>query len=214
MLLICVYQVLQNLNRGQAKLPLLGPFDKGLNGITLFHFAEHASTDGLAAYVKLRAAASSSKIRLGLPFWAGVQSFEKKSKLQPEGVSEGGGDSEIERVTTAEFNRTVRFIESGGALRILRVLSKLCDEPTYIKISNWLCFDAKSFDCIQLCYLVLSMLTAQPKFAAIIDQNRLDNTGTAGSTENAQHAHKLVSAALHLPHDNETNAAYGQLWPI
>ena len=57
--------MLQNLNKGATKLPLLGPFDKGLNGIMLFHFAEHASSKELTAYMKLRAAVLSSKTLLG-----------------------------------------------------------------------------------------------------------------------------------------------------
>ena len=165
--------MLQNLNRGQTKLPLLGPFDKGLNSITLFHFAEHASTEGLLAYMKLRTAVSSANIRIGRKgFWAGVQGLEKRAKMQSEGRSESRGSPETEQVTTADFNRTVQFIQSGGALRILRVLSKLCDEPTYIKISNWLCFHARSFDCMQLCYLILSMLKAHPKFSGASDQDK------------------------------------------
>ena len=67
--------MLRNLNKGGTKLPLLGPFDKGLNGIVLFHFAEHASTEGLAAYMKLRGAVMSSKTLLGRKgFWKGETS--------------------------------------------------------------------------------------------------------------------------------------------
>ena len=51
--------MLQNLNKGETKMPLLGPFDKGLNGIMLFHFAEHASSRGLTVYMKLRASVLS-----------------------------------------------------------------------------------------------------------------------------------------------------------
>ena len=87
---------------------------------------------------------------------AGLQSLEKKGKNeQPEAIP---GNTEIEKITSAELTRTLRFIESGGALRILRVLSKLCDESTYIRISNWLVFNASLSECMQFCYLILSML--------------------------------------------------------
>ena len=98
-------------------------------------------------------------------------------------------DSETEKVTSAEFNMTLKFIQGGGALRMLRVLSKLCDEPTYIKMCNWLVFNAKSSACMELCYLILSMLTAQPKFAGIMDQKHegLGKTATTSSTANPRH---------------------------
>ena len=178
-------QVLHNLNKGETKLPLLGPFDKGLNGIMLFHFAEQAGSEELALYAKLRASVSSAKILLCRKgFWAGVQSLEKTTKRQSKDMPhpprhETESTFETERVTSAEFNQTVRFITSSGALQILRVLSKLCDEVGYIKISNWLVFNATSFERMQLCDLVLSMLTAQPKFAR-----------TPGNTVNAQHVNE------------------------
>ena len=151
-------QVLKNLNRGESpKLPLLGPFDKGLNGIALFHFAEHASDEGLMTYMKLRAAVSSSKVRLAQrEFLDGVQSFVSQENGHSQ---ESKGSSTTTKVKSAEFSRTVRFIQRGGALQILRVLSKLCDEPTYIKTSNWLVFNARPFECMQLCDLILTMLT-------------------------------------------------------
>ena len=117
---------------------------------------------------------------------AGLQSLEKKSKNENSGAMPDG-DSETEKVTSGEFNTTLRFIESGGALRILRVLSKLFDAPTYIKISNWLVFNARSSECMQLCYLILSMLTAQPKFAGMVDQKGPNNTATASSTARSRH---------------------------
>ena len=117
----------------------------------------------------------------------GLRSLERKS-ARSEATLEG--NSETEKVTSAEFNTTLRFIQSGGALRILRVLSELYDEPTCIKISNWLVFNARSSECMRLCYLILSMLTAQPKFAGIVDLTHegLDNTATTGSTTRANHA--------------------------
>ena len=93
------------------------------------------------------------------------------------------GNTETEKVTSAEFTRTLRFIESGGALRILRVLSKLCDESTYIRISNWLVFNASLSECMQFCYLILSMLTAHPKFAGIIDQTHKGPHNTATQSQ-------------------------------
>ena len=122
---------------------------------------------------------------------AGLQSLEKKGKNEhPEAMP---GNAETEKVTSAEFTRTLRFIESGGALRILRVLSKLCDESTYIRISNWLVFNASLSECMQFCYLILSMLTAHPKFAGIMDQMHTGphNTATASSTARAYHEEKL-----------------------
>ena len=72
--------MLQNLNKGETKLPLLGPFDKGLNGIMLFYFAEYAGSQGLAVYMKLRAAVMSSKTLLGrMEFWEGETSPEQPS---------------------------------------------------------------------------------------------------------------------------------------
>ena len=119
---------------------------------------------------------------------SGLQSLEKKrDNVHSEAISEG--NSETEKVTSAEFNTTLRFIQSGGALQILRVLSKLCDEPTYIKFSNWLVFKARSSECMQLCYLILSMLTAHPKFAGIVDHKceGPDNTAATGSKTRAHH---------------------------
>ena len=70
-----VYQVLQNLSKGEIKLPVLGPFDKGLNSIMLFHFAEHASAQELRTYMNLRTAVLSSKTLLGKKeFWEGETS--------------------------------------------------------------------------------------------------------------------------------------------
>ena len=123
---------------------------------------------------------------------SGLQSLEKKrDNVHSEAISEG--NSETEKVTSAEFNTTLRFIQSGGALQILRVLSKLCDEPTCIKISNWLVFTARSSECMQLCYLILSMLTAQPKFAGIANLKHKDsgNTATTGGLARAHHAERI-----------------------
>ena len=120
---------------------------------------------------------------------AGLQSLEKKREnVHSETML--SGKFETQKVTSAEFNMTLRFIQSGGALQMLRVLSKLCDEPTCIKISNWLVFNARSSECMRLCYLILSMLTAQPKFAGIVDLTHEgpDNTATTGSTTRANHA--------------------------
>ena len=62
-------------------MPLLGPFDKGLNGIMLFHFAEHASSRGLTVYMKLRASVLSSKTLLGRKgFWEGETSPERPTR--------------------------------------------------------------------------------------------------------------------------------------
>ena len=103
------------------------------------------------------------------------------------------GNAETEKVTSAEFTKTLRFIDSGGALQILRVLSKICDGSTYIKISNWLVFNASLPECMHFCYLVLSMLTAHPKFAGILDQTHKgpDNTATASSRAKARHEERL-----------------------
>merc|ERR1712216_5182 len=184
-------------SKGETKLPLLGPFDKGLNSIMLFHFAEHASIQELRTYMNLRAAVLSSKTLLGRKdFWEGLQSLDKKGKNKH---SEAMPEINSETITSAELNTTVRFIQGGGAVRILRVLSKLCDEPTYIKISNWLVFNARSSDCMRLCHFVLSMLTAQPKFAEIVDQGQggQNNTATTGSAASARHTHEERLAGHH-----------------
>ena len=120
---------------------------------------------------------------------AGLQSLDKKGKNEH---SKAMTEIDSETITPAELNTTVRFVQGGGALQILRVLSKLCDEPTYIKISNWLVFNARSSDCMRLCYFVLSMLTAQPKFAEIVDQRQggRANNATTGSAASARHAHE------------------------
>ena len=119
---------------------------------------------------------------------AGLQSLEKKREsVHSETML--SGKFETQKVTSAEFSMTLRFIQSGWALQMLRVLSKLCDEPSCIKINNWLVFNARSSECLQLCYLVLSMLTAPPKFAAIVDQKHesQDSTTTIDSTARAHH---------------------------
>ena len=120
---------------------------------------------------------------------AGLQSLDQKGKNEH---SEAMPKINSETITSAELNTTVRFVQGGGAVRILRVLSKLCDEPTYIKFSNWLVFNARSSDCMRLCYFVLSMLTAQPKFAEIVDQRQggRNNTATTGSAASARHTHE------------------------
>ena len=94
-------------------------------------------------------------------FGEGVKSFERKG-TQAQMLAERK-HLETEEVTSADFNRMARFIQSRGALRMLRVLHKLCNNDIYIKTCNWLVFNASLFEAVRFCQLVLSMLRAQPR---------------------------------------------------
>ena len=45
---------------------------------------------------------------------------------------------------------------------MLRVMWKICKEEAYVKLGNWLVFDASGAETLKFCRLVLSLLLALP----------------------------------------------------
>ena len=75
---------------------------------------------------------------------------------------------------------------------MLRVLWKICKEEAYVKLGNWLVFDASSGEILRLCRLVLSLLSALPD-APQRDPKSLQKHGNQSKTRKS--IHEIVSNA-------------------